>query len=50
MLEMVTMKIGIKIGFTPIIKERVVSSSVGTRILDYLVEIVPEGRMVFSAN
>ena len=36
------MKIDIEIGFTPIVKERVVSSSVGARILDYLVKIVPE--------
>lgn len=35
------MKISMEIGITIIGKERVVSSSVRTRILDYLVEIVP---------
>ena len=44
------MKIGFAIGFTPIFKVSVVSLSIGTSIPDYLMEIVHESRMVFSAN
>ena len=44
------MEVGIEIVFTPMVKERVVPSSVWARILDYRVAFVHEWRMMFSAD